>query len=95
MKFKVIEESKNSLVFELEGEEHSYPGLLCWALLKDPRVELAVYEVDHPLIGVPRLFLRTKNKKPVNALKDATEFLDKEFREFKKQLEREIKKSQK
>jgi len=36
MKFAVIEETKNSLVFELEGEEHSYPGLLCWALLKWP-----------------------------------------------------------
>lgn len=95
MKFKIIEESKNSMVFELEGEEHSYPGLLCWALLKDPRVELAVYDLDHPLVGTPRLFLKTKNKKPVNALKDAVDFLENEFKNFKKQLEREVKKTQK
>jgi len=54
---------------------------------------MAVYELDHPLIGTPRLFLRTKNKKPVNALKDAIDLLDSECKDFKKQLSREMAKA--
>lgn len=79
------------MVLELAGEQHTFPAILCWALLKDPRVDLAVYNVDHPLVGKPKLVLRTERKKPKKALVDAANLLEKEFSEMSKQFNRKAK----
>ncbi|MCD4739805.1 DNA-directed RNA polymerase subunit L [archaeon] len=95
MTLKILNETTKSMQFELEGEQHTFPALLCWALLKDPRVSFAVYNVDHPLIGIPQITLRTERKKPMNALLDATKLLDKEFKEIDKQLGKTAKSTKK
>ena len=91
MKLKVISETSDSMVLELSGEQHTFPTILCWALLKDPRVDFAVYDVDHPLVGTPRLHLRTNRKKPRNALVDAVKLLESEFKEIGKQFDKKAK----
>ena len=79
MQLKFIEDKKNSMVVELIGEEHTFPSLLCWALLQNPKVTVAVYDVPHPLVGTPRVYIKTKTETPRAALKKALKLIQKEL----------------
>jgi len=73
------EDKKDSMLVELKGEAHTFPALLCWALLKDDAVEVAVYDVPHPLIGTPYIHIKTKGEEPRAALKKALKLIQKEL----------------
>ena len=94
MKLKVQEEKKNEVIIEIEGEEHSFPALVAWALLQDPNVDFAVYDKEHPLVGNAKLYIRTKKGSPWNALKKAVSTIETEFDDLLK-LTEETKKSKK
>ena len=79
MELKFIEDRKNSMVVELIGEEHTFPGLLCWALLQNPKVTVAVYDVPHPLVGTPRVYVKTNGEAPRAAIKKALKLIQKEL----------------
>jgi DNA-directed RNA polymerase subunit L len=79
MELNFLEDRKDSMVVELKGEEHTFPGLLCWALLKDSKVQVAVYDIPHPLIGTPHLHVKTKGETPKAALKKALKLIKKEI----------------
>ncbi|MCK4328140.1 MAG: DNA-directed RNA polymerase subunit L [Candidatus Diapherotrites archaeon] len=79
MELVFLENRKDSMIVELKGEAHTFPGLLCWALLKDPKVQVAVYEVPHPLVGTPRMHIKTKGEEPKAALKKALKLIQKEL----------------
>lgn len=79
MELNFIEDKKNSVVVELVGEEHTFPGLLCWALLQNPKVMVAVYDVPHPIVGTPRVHIKTKGETPRAAIKKALKLIQKEL----------------
>ncbi|MFC2174746.1 DNA-directed RNA polymerase subunit L [archaeon] len=79
MELVFLENRKDSMVVDLKGEAHTFPSLLCWALLKDPKVQVAVYDVPHPLIGTPRVHIKTKGEEPKAALKKALKLIHKEL----------------
>lgn len=79
MELNFIEDRKDSMVVELKGEAHTFPGLLCWALLNDSKVTVAVYDVPHPLIGTPRVHIKTKGEEPRAAIKKALKLIQKEL----------------
>lgn len=84
MKLNIIEDKKDSLILEIEGEQHTFPALLCWALLKDSKVKVAVYDIEQPLVGKPKIYIRTKGKKPKNAILKSLDLIDKELDSIKK-----------
>ena len=84
MEFKVIEETKNKLVFELKGETHTFCNALKAELHKVKGVDIASYKIEHPLVGIPRFLLETKGTEPRKALKEALKTLKKKTEEFKK-----------
>ena len=86
MELKVIEESKNKLVFELMGETHTFCNALKKELEDIKGVDLAVYKIDHPLVGVPKFQIQTKGIDPKKALKDALKAMKKKFSDFKKEI---------
>lgn len=86
MEFKVLEESKNKLVFELKGETHTFCNALKQELLDLKGVSIATYKIDHPLIGMPKFYLETKGIEPRKALKDALKSLKKKAEEFEKEV---------
>jgi len=86
MEFKVLEESKTKLVFELKGETHTFCNLVKEELLTTKGVATAAYRVDHPLIGVPRFMLETKGVEPRKALKEALASIKKKAEAFKKEV---------
>ncbi|MEK6950798.1 MAG: DNA-directed RNA polymerase subunit L [Nanoarchaeota archaeon] len=86
MEFLPIEETKNKLVFQLKGETHTFCNALKHELLKVKGVEIAVYRIDHPLVGVPQFLLETKGIEPRKALKEALAGLKKKAQQFQKEV---------
>lgn len=87
MEIKIINESKQTLEFELKGEDHSFCNLLKDFLNKVEGVTAASYRIDHPLVGVPRIFVETNTKTtPRKALEKAIALIQKENDTFKKEL---------
>lgn len=86
MEFKVLEESKSKLVFELKGETHTFCNALKHELQQIKGVEIATYLIDHPLVGIPKFLVETKGIEARKALKDALKALKKKGEEFKKEV---------
>lgn len=83
MEINILEESKNRIVFELKGEDHTFCNALKQELWADKDTKLASYKIDHPLVGVPEFILETKAD-PKKVLLNAAKNLQKELEKFKK-----------
>jgi len=86
MEFKVLEESKDKLVFTLKGETHTFSNALKQELQKVKGVTIATYKIDHPVVGLPEFLLETKGLEARKALKEALKNLKKRAEEFKKEV---------
>jgi DNA-directed RNA polymerase subunit L len=86
MKFNVIEETKNRLVFELEDESHTFCNILKTELNKVKGVEAAAYDIDHPLTGKPKFLIETKGIEPRKAIKEALKNITAIAKDFKKEV---------
>ena len=75
MKFHIIEDKKNLLVFELEDVSHEIGIALEEQLYKDKNVVVATYRTEHPLIRKIRFYLETKDASPRDVLKKAIKSL--------------------
>ena len=89
MKIKVVKRTANELKLEIEGEGHSLLNLLQKSLLEDENIEMAGYDVPHPLIDRAILYVQTKEgQKPETVVNDAAKkvlSLSKDFQKsFKK-----------
>ena len=93
MEVKVLKKTSNELKLEVEGVGHTLCNLLQRRILEEENVELAGYDVPHPLSSSAVVYVRTTGKaRPEEILKRATErtrALNKEFgKEFEKALKR-------
>jgi DNA-directed RNA polymerase subunit L len=80
MKLNVLHHSKNELRIELVSEGHSFANALQSILLKDNTIEFVGYNIAHPLMAHPILFIRTKGqRRPETALIDAAKRLVEEL----------------
>ena len=91
MNVKVLKRTSNELKVEVEGGGHALCNLLQKHLLEEEKVDLAGYDIPHPLASNPIIYIRTKGAmRPEAVLRKAVErALDtnKEFRrEFQKAL---------
>jgi DNA-directed RNA polymerase subunit L len=83
MEVKVLEETKNKIKLEIEGENHTLVNALRKELWSDSHVKIAGYSIDHPLVGKPVLIVETDGKEdPKKALSSAVERLKKFNSEF-------------
>ena len=89
MKVKILRRNKKELEIEIQGEGHTLCNVLQEALISDGRVDLAGYDIPHPLTPVPRIYVRTKNRTRSNSekvLEDAIREVQKQTEIFKKAL---------
>jgi DNA-directed RNA polymerase subunit L len=94
MKIKVLKETANELKLEVEGEGHSLLNLLQKTILEDDSIEMAGYDVPHPLIDRAILYVHTKGKKsPETIIKEATKKVTSLSKEFKKSFKKASKAS--
>ena len=92
MQVKVLKKTSNELRIEIEGEGHTLCNLLEKVLLEDESIDMAGYNVPHPLTSHSVIYIRTKGRrKPETALRDAAQKIlqtEKKFRaNFRKALE--------
>jgi len=96
MRVKVLEKKSNELEIEIEGEDHSFCNALQKTLLEDDTIEMAGYNISHPLVSNPIVYVRTKGqRKPETALRNAVEKIRKRNKEFRETFEKALKEWQK
>ncbi len=86
MELKIVDETKNKIVFEIKGEGNSFCNALVKELWSDEHVKAAAYNIDHPLVGVPRVILETDGADPRKTLSDAAKRLKKINEDFRKKF---------
>ncbi len=60
MDVQVLREDSQGFEIEITGEDHSFLNLLTGFLDGHKKVEYAAYKIEHPLVGVPKLFFKLK-----------------------------------
>ena len=92
MKVKVLQKSANELKIEVEGVGHGLCNLLQKKLLEDESVDLAGYDIPHPLASNPVVYVRMKGAaKPEDALIEAVEKAREANTAFGKELKKALK----
>lgn len=92
MRVRTLKKLHNELKMEVEGEGHTLCNVIQRALLKDERVDLAGYNVPHPLTSSPVIYVRTRGQsKPETVLKDAIVEVQKESEAFRTALKKALK----
>ena len=84
MELNVKESSKNKLVLEVKGEDHTFCNILTKRLQDNPSVNVAAYKIDHPLTRVPTLLVETSKGSPKDAILDTIKNIEKEAKDFQK-----------
>lgn len=94
MKVKVLEKTSNELKIEIEGVGHTLCNMLQKILSEDETVDLAGYDIPHPLASNAIIYVRTKGKaKPEETLLGAIGKARKTNKEFREELEKALKKT--
>jgi len=83
MEINVIEKTKKRLVFELKEGTHTVCNVLKDELWNDKDIVAAAYNIDHPLIGIPKFIVETNGKTaPEKALAKAVDRLKKQNKDL-------------
>ena len=88
---KILDEKKNKLIFEVEGDTHTLAGALTKELWNDSSVKAAGYHVDHPLLGKPVFTVETSGEDPKKAVAAAAKRLSKTAEKLSEQAKKELK----
>jgi len=92
MKIKVLKRTSNELKIEVEGESHTLCNVLQKALLKDDTIEMAGYNVPHPLVDSAIVYVHTKGqRRPEAAIQEAMKTILSQSKEFRKSFEKALK----
>ncbi len=92
MKVTILEKKANELKVEIEGEGHTFCNVLQKALLEDDTIEMAAYDIPHPLISNPIVYVRTDgHRRPETALREAVKKIRRLNRDFGKIFENALK----
>ena len=87
-----MKKTGNELKIEIEGVGHTLCNLLQRKLLEDENVDVAGYDIPHPLASNPVIYVRTKGDvAPEEALLKAVGRLLEISEEFGKALEKALK----
>ena len=94
MKVKTLKRTSNELKIDVDGIGPALCNLLQKRLVEDGNVDLAGYDVPHPLASNSVIYVRTKgNVKPEEALRKAVENVREMNKEFSKELQKDLKKT--
>ena len=90
MELKVIEEKKNKLILEVEGEDHTLCNAIRKELWNDKNIKVAGYFINHPLVGVPKIVVESSDE-PKKSLIEAAKRLKKANEKLRKEVKKELK----
>jgi len=94
MKVKTLKKTPNELKVEVEGAGHTLCNFLQKRILEDEHVDLAGYDMPHPLASSSIIYIRTIGKvKPETVLFRAIEKARKMNKDFGEELKQAFKKT--
>ncbi len=94
MKVTALKKTSDELKVEVEGVGHTLCNLLQKRILEEENVDLAGYDIPHPLASSAIIYVRIKGKaKPEEVLKRALERARELNKEFGKEFEGALKKT--
>jgi len=79
---EIKEKSENKLVLMIPEFDATLLHVLKEELRNDSDVEISAFNLDHPLIGTPKLLVQTRKKDPKKALNEAIKRLISKNKEF-------------
>ena len=83
MELNFIEDKKHKVIFDIKGAGHTFVNALKKELWNDKDVKISAYNVEHPLIGIPRMIVETSSSKDAKkAILDAVKRLEKNNKDF-------------
>jgi DNA-directed RNA polymerase subunit L len=85
MDIKILEEKKNRLVFNIEGDGATIANMLKKELWNDEHTKAAGFSVDHPLINIPTFVLETDGTDPKKTVSAAIKRISKDIEKFKEE----------
>ncbi len=91
MQLELLEKEGSSWLLKVVGEDHTLPNLLRVELHEDENVIAASYSIEHPLVGSPKIFVKTKGKSPEKAILSAAERILEDLEEAKKEFQKSLK----
>jgi DNA-directed RNA polymerase subunit L len=92
LKINVLKKTDKELKIEIEGAGHGLCNLLQKKLLEEKSVDMAGYDIPHPLASNPVIYVRTKGAaKPEEALRKAAEKAREANAAFGMELEKALK----
>ncbi len=86
MKIKVVKYEPNYLEIVVQKETHTLFEPLIEYLLQHPDVELATYDVDHPLLQNVKFRLKTRGRDPLDVLRETVHRVLAVISEFESKL---------
>jgi len=84
---KILEEKKNKIQFEIEGETHTLSAALTKELWTDEHVKAAGYKLEHPLLGKPTFVVETEGEDARKAVSAAVQRLAKQSEKLRDMVE--------
>ncbi len=91
MELTIVNKTDNEINIKVAGESHTLLNALKTALLNNKHVEIATYDIKHPTISDPVLFVRTDGADPIKVIKKASEDIARECDEFIKLFRKKTK----
>ncbi len=87
MELKILKNEPKELRVEVKGEGHTFCNIVQEALLRQKLVEFAGYNIPHPLVSHPIIYVRTKGRTTATRVFErALRDLEKRMIEFEQEL---------
>lgn len=83
MDINILKNEKDTLEFEISCDR-AIPEMIVDELNRNPAVVFVAYKVEHPIIGKPKIVVRTKGKNALDVTLAALETISDRVDEFRK-----------
>lgn len=92
MELEVTKKEGTTMKVRVIEEGHTFCNALRVKLHEDDRVKTAAYNIDHPLLAHPEVYVTVEEKRsPRRALTRASKALAKDYAEFRGKLQKALK----
>jgi len=83
MEVRILVNDKNTLELELKGSDPSLAQLIAERLNQEKDVEFAASKLEHPLVGSPKLYVKTIKGDASKLVLEIIDKIKKEVTEFR------------
>jgi len=91
MEVQLLEKEDSKMKVKIVGEGHAFANVLRKKLHEEKDVDLAAYNIDHPLLSDPVLKVGTSGERnPKEVLVDVSSKLGKEYEEVQMKLKKAL-----